>query len=73
MKSSSSGIPVYIRGEERGIGFYESLNFFKQNGSEFWIGADGKEIGKEEVVGGSEDCEEENGDVNGATAAWMPF
>lgn len=70
--ASSESLPVYIKGEERGIRFYESLGFKRLSVSEYWIRADGEEMSRAEVENGDDSWKKENGGVNGAAVVWWP-
>ncbi|RFU75668.1 acyl- n-acyltransferase [Trichoderma arundinaceum] len=72
-RATEERIPVFVGGEERGIGFYEgALGFRRLKSTEYWLDGEGRDIAREEVDAGNRDWERERGGVSGADAVWLP-
>jgi N-acetylglutamate synthase-like GNAT family acetyltransferase len=66
-------VAVFTGGEERGVKFYESaLRFERIAETEYWLDRNGREINREEVIGGNGQWTRENGGVSGSEVVWYP-
>ncbi|KAL7799727.1 acyl-CoA N-acyltransferase [Trichoderma ceciliae] len=72
-QAAEERIPVFVGGEGRGVGFYESaFGFRRLKATEYWLDGEGRDITREEVEVGNEDWRREKGGVSGADSVWLP-
>jgi len=71
-RAAADGLPVFATGEAGGVDFYEkALGFQRLRGSEYWLDADGQDIGEEDK-GEGEAWKKGNGGLSGAEMVWCP-
>jgi ribosomal protein S18 acetylase RimI-like enzyme len=72
-KATEDGVPVFVTGQESGVGFYErALGFKRIPETEYWLDSKGQEISREEMERGNEDWKTKNDGVSGAEVVWRP-
>jgi len=75
-RAAADGLPVFTTGDAGGVDFYEkALGFQRLRGSEYWLDADGQDIGEEEEdkgEGEGEAWKKGNGGLSGAEMVWCP-